>query len=68
MLFRSANVRCWHKADIQLTPGNVRFWGNSGHRDFRTSCLLLTDAVEKVPFIPLDHKKWRILESERPGS
>jgi hypothetical protein len=21
-----ANVVCWHLADIQLSPGNVRFW------------------------------------------
>jgi hypothetical protein len=21
------NVRFWHKADIQLLPANVRFWG-----------------------------------------
>jgi putative ABC transport system substrate-binding protein len=23
----TAYVRFWHKADIQLLPGNVRFWG-----------------------------------------
>jgi hypothetical protein len=21
------DVRVWHKADIELSPGNVRFWG-----------------------------------------
>jgi hypothetical protein len=26
------NVRYWHLADIELEPGNVRFWGQSGHR------------------------------------
>ena len=25
-------VGFWHKADIQLTPANVRFRGKSGHR------------------------------------
>jgi hypothetical protein len=24
---QALNVRYWHKADIQLSPGNVRFWG-----------------------------------------
>jgi hypothetical protein len=25
------HVCYWHKADIQLSLGNVRFWGKSGH-------------------------------------
>jgi hypothetical protein len=37
-----ANVCLWHKADIQRPPGNVRFRGQSGHRVFRVSCLVLT--------------------------
>jgi hypothetical protein len=37
-----AHVRLWHKADIPIPPVNVRFWGQSGHRDFRPSCLVLT--------------------------
>jgi hypothetical protein len=27
MCAHSRDVRFWHKADIQLSPGNVRFWG-----------------------------------------
>jgi hypothetical protein len=27
-----ADVRFWHKADIEGAPVNVRFWGNSGHQ------------------------------------
>jgi len=30
---RAGNVRFWHLADIQLSLGNVRFWGNSRHGD-----------------------------------
>jgi hypothetical protein len=27
-LFAASHLVCyWHKADIQLLPGNVRFWG-----------------------------------------
>jgi hypothetical protein len=37
-------VAFWHKADIHLSPGNVRYWGNSGHRGFTVSCLLLTQS------------------------
>src|SRR5689334_17034318 len=32
------------KADIPVTLGNVRFWENSGHRDFGASCPLLTQS------------------------
>jgi hypothetical protein len=28
----SMNVSFWHKADIQLSLSDVRFWGNSGHQ------------------------------------
>src|SRR5262249_46985822 len=28
----SANVRYWHKADMAIAFGDVRFWGQSGHR------------------------------------
>jgi hypothetical protein len=31
-LFGQRDVCFWHKADIQLSAGNVRFWGNSGHQ------------------------------------
>jgi hypothetical protein len=32
MFFAAAqNVCFWHKADVELSPANVRFWGNSGH-------------------------------------
>jgi hypothetical protein len=40
----AARVRLWPKADIQASPVNVRFRVNSGHRDFRASCLLLTQS------------------------
>ena len=30
--------------DMPGDPSNVRFWGNSGHQDLRTPCLLLTEA------------------------
>jgi hypothetical protein len=36
------DVRLWHKADILIAWANVRYWGQSGHRDFIASCLLLT--------------------------
>jgi hypothetical protein len=44
---RRLNVCYWHKADIPVALSDVRFWGQSGHRGFRASCLLLNDAVEK---------------------
>src|SRR6516164_6729661 len=37
-----ANVRFWHKADIQFAPTNVRFRGKSGHRLDVSKCLLMT--------------------------
>jgi hypothetical protein len=39
-----ADVRLWHKADIPTGSTDVRFWGKSGHRDFRARCLLLTQS------------------------
>ena len=39
-----ANVCFWHKADIPITPMNVRFWGNSGHRLDAPQCPLLTQS------------------------
>ena len=24
---KEPDVRLWHKADMELSPGNVRFWG-----------------------------------------
>jgi len=39
------NVRYWHKADIQLSPGNVRFWGKSKRGEEGRECLLMTLAV-----------------------
>jgi putative tryptophan/tyrosine transport system substrate-binding protein len=38
----TAYVAFWHKVDIHLSPGNVRYWGNSGRHGFTVSCLLLT--------------------------
>jgi hypothetical protein len=38
------HVRLWHKADIQASSGNVRFWGNSGHH---------TRLVSKEKMVPL---------------
>jgi hypothetical protein len=38
------DVRYWHKADIQLSPGDERFWVNSGHGGFKASRLLLTQS------------------------
>jgi hypothetical protein len=36
------NVAYWHLADIPMYSANVRFWENSGRRDFGASCPLLT--------------------------
>jgi hypothetical protein len=41
---KKIDVRFWHKADITAVLSDVRFWGNSGHRDFRARCLLLTQS------------------------
>ena len=38
------NVRYWHKADIPSCTAHVRFWGKSGHRLVRCTCLLLTQS------------------------
>jgi hypothetical protein len=35
-----ADVCLWHKADIQLSASNVRFWVNSGHQRPSIRCLL----------------------------
>ena len=35
-------VHTWHKTDIVFALRNVRFWGNSGHRQAAIRCLLLT--------------------------
>ncbi len=34
------NVRCWHLADIASAPTNVRYQGQSGHRNSEHSGLL----------------------------
>jgi hypothetical protein len=44
-----ADVRFWHKADIQQPPGDVRFWGDSGHGNERPECLLLTQSGHRAP-------------------
>ena len=36
-------VRIWHKADILIAPGHVRFWGQSGHWAEELQYPLLTD-------------------------
>ena len=38
------NVAYWHLADIPMYSANVRFWENSGRRDFGASCPLLTQS------------------------
>jgi hypothetical protein len=38
-------VRVWHKADILVALSNVRFRGQSGHRELRASWLVLTHAI-----------------------
>jgi hypothetical protein len=38
------NVRYWHKADMATLLADVRFWGKSGHRDWRVSCPLMTQS------------------------
>jgi hypothetical protein len=35
------HVRLWYKADMPLKPGDVRFEGQSGLRDFTASSLVL---------------------------
>jgi len=52
-----SNVRFWHKADIETAPRNVRFWANSGHRDFRASRLLLTHFGSRAPNFAVMHSK-----------
>jgi hypothetical protein len=52
------------KADIELARMNVRFRGNSGHRDFRASFLLLTHSDIAISARP-GHKKGR--PSRRPS-
>ena len=42
--FLRHNVRYWHLADIPEPAINVRFWGKSGHRLVRCTCLLLTQS------------------------
>jgi hypothetical protein len=43
-------LRCifWHLADIQLSPGDVRFWEQSGHHGLSGSCLLLTQSGHQI--------------------
>ena len=36
--------RLWDKADIHLSPVNVRFRGKSGHDERRAECLVLTQS------------------------
>jgi hypothetical protein len=36
------DVCFWHKADIQLLPGNIHFSGKSGHHSVSAECLKLT--------------------------
>jgi hypothetical protein len=38
------NVCFWHKADIQASSSNVRFWGESGHQQAAIRRPLLTQA------------------------
>jgi hypothetical protein len=40
----SLNVRVWPKADILIAWANVCFRGQSGHRNLRASCPLLTQS------------------------
>src|SRR5215469_12668526 len=37
-------VRFWHKPDVQPSPANVRFRGQSGHWSHALQCLLLTQS------------------------
>jgi hypothetical protein len=36
------NVSCWHKAEIPPRSIDVRFRGQSGHRNFIVPCPLMT--------------------------
>ena len=40
----NADVRFWHKADVQIALMNVRFEGNNGHGADMTRCLLMTQS------------------------
>jgi hypothetical protein len=42
-----AGRRYWHKADIQLLAGNVRFWGESGHQLGRSVISVLAGDLVK---------------------
>jgi hypothetical protein len=43
------NVCFWPKADIETAPKDVRFRGNSGHRDVTALCLLMTQSGHAFP-------------------
>ena len=52
---QAVGVRFWHKAEMAVAVSNVRFWGQSGHCEFRASCLLLTQSGHSPPDIPVQH-------------
>jgi hypothetical protein len=42
-------VRKWHKADMPVVLGDVRFWANSGNRDLTASCPVVTHNRHRKP-------------------
>jgi hypothetical protein len=46
------NVRLWPKADIPVSPFNVRFRGKSGRRNLRASRPLLTQSGHLASVLP----------------
>jgi hypothetical protein len=50
------NVCYWHKADMRIAAANVCFRGNSGHRDFRASCLVVIQSGHLPPNLAVPHK------------
>jgi hypothetical protein len=42
------DVRYWHLADIGKPAVNVRYWGQSGHREDIRQCLILTQSGHGV--------------------
>jgi len=49
------HVRFWHLADIRAALSNVRFRGDSEHRGFRASCLLLTHTGSRTAQFAVMH-------------
>jgi outer membrane immunogenic protein len=59
------NVAYWHLADIPMYSANVRFWENSGRRDFGASCPLLTQSGHSPNALPQSNTGRKSAEYDR---